>query len=161
MFQIQCDRLTIHTTQLYLSMSFLWFPPLSTHTILAVFWVFRAYSPCLSILLQSLFTLRRLHSASYPFTASGFQSGSCLPPFLFPVLFGPFCQFLDSAKIRWFQLQSMRVRNHSLLSNPTYKTTVPTFQIWLSFFCHLNKKKSVWFLFVIFLLLHTLVKHVY
>ncbi len=90
------------------------------HTILAVFWVFRTYSPCLSILLQSLFALRRLHSASYPFLKSASESGSCLPPFLFPALFGPFCQFLDSTNVRWFQLQSMRVRNHTLLSNPIW-----------------------------------------
>lgn len=81
-FQIQCLQSTSAWDQpsISLSQSFALLS-LFPRTILAVFWVLRAYSPCLSILLRSLFALRRLHSASYPFLKSAFQSGSCLPPF--------------------------------------------------------------------------------
>lgn len=79
LLQIQYDRLTIHTTEIYFSCSSAWDQPsisfsslfrisltLFQHQSSSVFWVLKpqAYSPCLSIRLQSLFALRRLHSAS-------------------------------------------------------------------------------------------------
>lgn len=59
------------------------------------------------------------HSSSITFCSekitfcllSAFQS-------TFPAPFGPLCQLLYSTNVRWIQLQSMRVRNHTLPANP-------------------------------------------
>ncbi len=145
LFQMRGDRLTICTVQLYFSCSLAWNQPsffisLPLHDPVSktVFctslpfsslnpcslWVSMAYGPSLSTPLQSFFALRRLHFVPYPLPKSAFHSGFCLPPFLFSALFGPCCQFLDSAIVRWFQLRSMRVRNHTLSSNTIKRTTV-------------------------------------
>lgn len=64
-------------------------------------------------------------------------------PFTFPAPFGPLCQLLDSTGVRWFQLQSMRVTNHTLPSNPIQRTTLSLDLASKMFFlCFSNKKHS-------------------
>lgn len=53
------------------------------------------------------FALRRLHSASYPFLKSSFQSGSCFAPVSFPALVGPFLIVLsDGSNFRAWGLET-------------------------------------------------------
>lgn len=77
-FQIQCDGLSLH---LDFSCSSAWIPVCELKQSFAplflfplrvpsVVWVWKAHSPCFSILIKSLLAVRGLHSACYSFLKS-------------------------------------------------------------------------------------------